>query len=758
MSSPPAHLFVPLIFLQDPPDDYHLDGADMDKWRVVDWKAIVDYHGYGFAYDLPLKVVKADLINVFRKIAYNIKGPKAARCSGDVGSGLLKDGILAGLGLAVHAAQWTVTEADTRNYFTIPDHLLRAPVSKAKRSNDPISIKPTSGFPTITFASPGQSQGRQQGPQKTELPLPNTQRSSSPAPSTLSRAEVTLTETIIHDLVNSSYCSLARHEAAFPLTHRPFLDASSTSDLRQLVNYSHPASATIKLTWTDGETQCTFDPKGSIHTYHGKGPVWSNNSCWMDSVIVAGMLLDAGSTIADRGGEANWEQSLNVSGQMYLDALSMNWDGFTEADSIIYRDLFRKSYTDHYNKAHSPETKQLTMNSFHAPAIFWEDVAQNFHQFRYKYERRSGCACSPDKVTKSKPRSANSISQPLAQTKSGATSMQNLMQATFVSQTRCPQCERDEMFTRRVVHDDLPLRLAVIPNTNPSLTMPLGHTDDISFEYDKIAVGQEATVRSTAVYRWLGGVYYSPDRHHFRVYWTNDERGEPRTNGIRVYDGQVARGAIIGNFTINDNTSNKLDREWTTRPANLLFYERIVFPTAGALQAVTRAVTDIQRAKSNDDSSLILRKPRVQPRKQPIYRRSLQPYIFQDAEYSAMRTSGLFTVPLEQKDFLTPPEKASAVPPEPRILSTPPSTAPTKPRTVGKYMHTGDSGTGTDPVVLSSDDEETMPTPSSAPTNLDATRADQKSKTRQPRRPKRKEPESGKEKSGTSEKRRKNRG
>ena len=87
--------------------------------------------------------------------------------------------------------------------------------------------------------------------------------------------------------------------------------------------------------------------------------MWSNNSCWMDSVIVAGMLLDAGSIVADRGGEANWEQSLNAFGQMYLDTLSMNWDGFTEADSIIHRDLFRKSYTDHYNKAHGPQTNSL---------------------------------------------------------------------------------------------------------------------------------------------------------------------------------------------------------------------------------------------------------------------------------------------------------------------------------------------------------------------------------------------------------------
>ena len=329
LSSQPEHLFFPLIFLDDPPEDHQPDQVALNKWRVVEWKAIVDYHGYGFAYNLPLKVIKTDLIDVFRKISFHTQGVTLARCAGDVGPGLLKDGTLARLGLAVPAAQWTVTEANIRNYFDIPGYLFSAPVPNVKRDNNPITIKPTSGSPVVTFANSNQCQGNLTAPQNPASQPPDTQGNSGSAPSSSSSPEVTLlTETVKQGLIDSTYSSLQRHEASFPLQPRQFLDAAEHDHLREAVKFSHHATAAVGLRWNDGETQCVLNTNGSKHTYHGKGPIWSNNSCWMDSVIVAGMLLQAGSTIADRGGETDWEQSLDAYGRMYLDTLNMDWTSF----------------------------------------------------------------------------------------------------------------------------------------------------------------------------------------------------------------------------------------------------------------------------------------------------------------------------------------------------------------------------------------------------------------------------------------------
>jgi hypothetical protein len=149
MASTQNPLFVPLFLLEDPPKDYQPDKFAEDTWRVTEWRAIVDYHGYGFAYEMP--ITKAKIISVFKKISHNTRGGKQACCTGDVGPGLLKDGLLAKFGLQMPQATWTVTEANIQNYFTIPAYLRNAPVPRSKRSNNPILIKTKSGFPTITY-------------------------------------------------------------------------------------------------------------------------------------------------------------------------------------------------------------------------------------------------------------------------------------------------------------------------------------------------------------------------------------------------------------------------------------------------------------------------------------------------------------------------------------------------------------------------------------------------------------------------------
>ena len=182
----------------------------------------------------------------------------------------------------------------------------------------------------------------------------------------------------------------------------------------------------------------------------------------------------------------------------------------------------------------------------------------------------------------------------------------------------------------------------------------------------------------------------------------------------------MAEGAIIGNFRISNNKSDKLDREWTARPANLLFYERIMFPMSDALQAIGKTIADVQTAKANGDFSLTRRTQAIGPREQEIYRRSLQPYIIKDAEYRATRMLGAKKVPPKLKDLPPPSTKATTSIPQQGVLPTPPRTSPFK---TGVQHNNPVSGNAGDSIMIQdSDDEKMVPTPTPARTNADVTK------------------------------------
>jgi hypothetical protein len=739
MASTQNPLFVPLFLLEDPPKDYQPDKFAEDTWRVTEWRAIVDYHGYGFAYEMP--ITKAKIISVFKKISHNTRGGKQACCTGDVGPGLLKDGLLAKFGLQMPQATWTVTEANIQNYFTIPAYLRNAPVPRSKRSNNPILIKTKSGFPTITYFSSEQGQGTQTVDQGTTSPTsvkpdilvtkgmptglekPETtgtgssnnrgtsELATNPA---LTREVEQLTESVKRNLIDSAYSSLDRHEAAFPLTPKPFLNATSSKDLREAISLSLPASATIRLSWKEGTTQYAIDPQGRPARYYGKGPLWSNNSCWMDSVIVAGMLLQAGCTIADRAGQADWEQKLDTVGRGFLDALSMDWNFFDRKDSIAHRDRFRKLYTDNYNRRNP--LQPLTMDGNHYTRTFWDEIAKGFHQFRYLGQVRSVCLCLPNRSVLRQAKWVKAIEPRTSADDNNATTMQTLAQRWFFETRHCGQCKQQSRATSNVVHGELPLRLVL--QTNTTKPMPAGHTNDISFEYDSIETGKEIISRSKATYRWLGGVYYNPKLKHFRVFWTDDERGEPDLNIIRIYDGLLADGAIVGNLQYSKEKPKKVaDPDWTTEAAPLLFYERVVLPTSAAIRGAKKAIVNILDAKSKGTLGLTRSKPRVQMKKRDIYRRSLQPFIFPDAGLRVSRLIGPNKVAVEVKDLAPPPTDTTSVTPKRGVLPTPPRTEPSKARNEPKIVGTGKPGDPLD-VLDDFDIEETMATPTPGPNKV----------------------------------------
>jgi hypothetical protein len=114
----------------------------------------------------------------------------------------------------------------------------------------------------------------------------------------------------------------------------------------------------------------------------------------MDSVIVvAGMLLQAGFTIADLAGEAEREQKLDTVSRGFPDAPNMDWNFFNSKGSTAHRDRSRKLHTDGHNSRNA--LHPITMDENHCARPFRDAVAKDFRQFRYLGQDRSVRPCSP---------------------------------------------------------------------------------------------------------------------------------------------------------------------------------------------------------------------------------------------------------------------------------------------------------------------------------------------------------------------------
>ncbi|KAL4878757.1 hypothetical protein BJY04DRAFT_220823 [Aspergillus karnatakaensis] len=304
----------------------------------------------------------------------------------------------------------------------------------------------------------------------------------------------------------------------------------------------------------------------------GRGPVYSGNSSAIDCVITAGMLLDAGSTNADRH-DPDWCHEYNELQRASIELSDANWDLCTPETGAKLKEDFRVLM-----KKVKSDVEDSDPN---AVSSLWDAVANRLNQFTVSYhEVTTTCECDSEDI-KEEHIVAHCITPPVLDPERYADGviMQELFQRAFAPQQPldCANCEETNKIRVRRAFKELPPRLAVKPMPGTSL---LDHTENIRFKYKK-ADG----TRDFATYRWLGGIYR--DQDSYRVFWSGANRGENNIQGVRMYD-STNHGLIVSEGV---PTLDKVpSRWWENKQVPLLFYERVTNPSMGVLREALNTV------------------------------------------------------------------------------------------------------------------------------------------------------------------------
>ena len=340
-------------------------------------------------------------------------------------------------------------------------------------------------------------------------------------------------------------------------------------------------------------------PSPRVHRLRGRGPVWSGNSCYIDSVIASCLLLDAGSTVEDRKGKENWYETLPLIERNFYDALIKAWMFYNDITSQRERDIFRQAYINFYNQSKKADDQsRISMSNMGSVFQLWNSVAPNFGQFQFTTRRRiRSCACKGTSNLSISPASTQlSVDPGIASSDENGVAIENLFARFFRTQLACRACRRPNRVMEMVVTDELPLRLALqVPNRNALL---LGHTSPrVSFRYpraqnsvsDAKSADALSCVDRTATYRWLGGIYYELAKRHYVVVWADDTRNdspsshptEPPESSYRTvtfYDGMQLWGSIIGGCELAEDVqaAERVPKKFLGECPPIVFYERVI--------------------------------------------------------------------------------------------------------------------------------------------------------------------------------------
>lgn len=329
-----------------------------------------------------------------------------------------------------------------------------------------------------------------------------------------------------------------------------------------------------------------FSRNGESYPYYGRGPVWAENSCALDSCIVAARLLNVGSISTDKGDASlhDWMDSLLRLKLDFLDLLALRWETYAGDTNIAYRDYFRTKL--------GPACQDGEMMS---AVALWEMCTAGADQFKYSEYWHGRCTkCGRENTGRLKPTVLRDLA--LGAFTHAATAalgeipdMTQRLNKHFDSELK--ECKRNvggcgakgAVLRRRTVDGHLPPRLVVLT--------PLGasHTDIPGAASDHVPVNyHNAEGPQSANYRWIGGIYRSDIKEltHYRVYWTDCESGG--TDGdLKLYDGMRVGGAIVGGIPPYSK-DEKIPPFWSKSP-DLLFYERVdsidIHDVANAIKA-----------------------------------------------------------------------------------------------------------------------------------------------------------------------------
>ncbi|EEH50242.1 uncharacterized protein PADG_06321 [Paracoccidioides brasiliensis Pb18] len=323
---------------------------------------------------------------------------------------------------------------------------------------------------------------------------------------------------------------------------------------------------------------------GTKYPCRGRGPVAGNVNDFeaIDCVIVAGNLLDAGLTKADRGIDSQWDSRLSEPERIFLRLVSKNWE---ELSDYSFMDPLKRMFITHL--------RGYSWGGVSAVRWVWENCAKSFSQFLVQYSQNPQHE-RPCKQSAAERRPWSSCYVPLQ-----ICSKENTIQAQLANfferpyHTECSGCGEDVKVSRNF--ESLPLRLALATD---ACAPPTAHTASaITINYQDLKNNTQSTV-----YRWLGGIYpvKMGGSFRYRVFWNDHERHETDNGKIRMYDGHQLEGKIIGGICTTDS-SERVPLSWWEGHSALLFYERVLFPARPYLHAARRAIEKIIQSVEHNE-------------------------------------------------------------------------------------------------------------------------------------------------------------
>lgn len=655
--------------LDQPPDDFQMFGvsdAELERDRalnVENYQKIVKHHTWGLKYTILGRKTKGKFFALLKKIVFNQQPHLRAK---DWRSFILRD-CDAGPGLL--ELRYNAPPASRKNPKGIRATALPPPVATNQQKDPQVVYQPSNsqshiGFPTQPQQAPSMNNSLNLSPASQQFSAylsdfqaanqfhpdmsnihPNSQSSTTslaqtetdselpfipdlpdigmpleldvisnqgnPSPKPIDQPIILnadrriITEAIEREMLRIAYRGLERHPLAFPIGTLPVLTATSAEDFSAFP-VVFPRALRVRLLRNNSGLESRLDPGGALYSYRGRGPVSAPNSSPVDCVIVAGKLLDAGSTIRDRGVDEGWATSLTPVERAFIEATTLNWDVFSKKFSVESRDDFWGLLNGGLNSHKAAEPgRRFHYGESLPPAKLWDVCTTSFQQFRLRYdETLAFCPCRNIGETPSTPLVVSSISPKFEQSDRRGVTMQVLLNRFFeqCEPRTCPVCGLPgDIYIKSF--DELPLRLVVKPDPRVLL---LHHTSNhISFTYFK---HKEKLVGS---YRWLGGVYCAPQRQapRYTVFWTDDIRGETVTGQLCMYDGTQNSGIIVGSIPPYQKEERIPSEWWESGAPPLLFYERVINPSLESLTKARDAVNDMIQTVNTNQMILGTHKP-----------------------------------------------------------------------------------------------------------------------------------------------------
>ncbi|RJE26971.1 hypothetical protein PHISCL_00672 [Aspergillus sclerotialis] len=392
-----------------------------------------------------------------------------------------------------------------------------------------------------------------------------------------------------------AYVDVERHPSATPHTSRPHITATGDENLLRAIIGSSQAVAYVRATYDAFTETWDINPEGNAYPCRGRGPVYRNNSSAVDCAIVVGRLLDAGSTVMDRK-DPNWHHNFSDAERAFIEATDVNWDVCTPDDSADIRDALWEVLAEA-----DPKIGVGNVNPFWT---IWSTCTQDFAQFQFRYTQSvTNCQCSGLGITTEQFDSSFVLAS-LREEEAPGVSMQELVARFFapLGNGDCPLCNSPQSILRHKHFSSLPMRMVVLCDDK----RVKNHTKNLEFTY-----ADATQTIQTAKYRWMGGVYYK--NGHFRVVWSDVERGEKGTGELRYYDSKENHGLIIGGIQAA-HRDEKVPGSWMGDGIfPMLIYERIQNPEPEVLDVAAKSIQDMIACQKREQFILDLHTPWNQP-------------------------------------------------------------------------------------------------------------------------------------------------